>query len=238
MHFHSGCSFSFKWSLTCCSSGRNYNFSGYTASGIAPHGSSARYWQTFSMRVPAELRTHFAPCVLASVATTPLGQPLQLRLSQRRSLTRDDKLPRVNMEVPELPKLGPFVEVTLLRPPVDEPPAVRQMLRQLTFTAKRTTVVHLDNAAVRGMINRVAHLVAVNTVDVPDFSTPLLCTLRCVRAPECHCQCSRASVSVLHFRSDCVAPVQTRSEPTPWRRQSQPVRPLALWSYDNLLPFR
>ncbi|MBQ4818197.1 50S ribosomal protein L30 [Bacillus pumilus] len=53
------------------------------------------------------------------------------------------------------------VEITLKRSVIGRPEDQRVTVRTLGLKKTNQTVVHEDNAAIRGMINKVSHLVSV-----------------------------------------------------------------------------
>jgi large subunit ribosomal protein L30 len=56
------------------------------------------------------------------------------------------------------------LQVTLKRSLIGRPEPQRATVRSLGLTKLHQTVVHQDNAAIRGMINKVNHLVEVKEV--------------------------------------------------------------------------
>lgn len=54
--------------------------------------------------------------------------------------------------------------ITLKRSMIGRPKDQRVTLRTLGFTKREQSVVHNDNPAIRGMINKVKHLVEVSEV--------------------------------------------------------------------------
>lgn len=61
--------------------------------------------------------------------------------------------------------------ITLKRSPIGRPPRHRQTLKTLGLTRLHQTVRHKDNAAVRGMIRQVSHLVEVQELILEPVST-------------------------------------------------------------------
>mgnify|MGYP001285322399 CR=1 FL=1 len=57
------------------------------------------------------------------------------------------------------------LEITLTRSVIGRPKDQRLTVRTLGLKKTNQTVVHNDNPAIRGMINKVAHLVKVNEID-------------------------------------------------------------------------
>ncbi|WEG12656.1 50S ribosomal protein L30 [Pullulanibacillus sp. KACC 23026] len=57
------------------------------------------------------------------------------------------------------------LEITLTRSVIGRLPSQRVTVRTLGLTKTNQTVVHEDNPSIRGMINKVAHLVKVNEID-------------------------------------------------------------------------
>ncbi|WP_027726448.1 50S ribosomal protein L30 [Tuberibacillus calidus] len=57
------------------------------------------------------------------------------------------------------------LEITLTRSVIGRPKDQRVTVRTLGLKKTNQTVVHNDNPAIRGMINKVAHLVKVNEID-------------------------------------------------------------------------
>ena len=57
------------------------------------------------------------------------------------------------------------LEITLTRSVIGRAPDQRVTVRTLGLKKTNQTVVHQDNPAIRGMINKVAHLVKVNEID-------------------------------------------------------------------------
>ncbi|WGD60741.1 50S ribosomal protein L30 [Bacillus velezensis] len=53
------------------------------------------------------------------------------------------------------------IEITLKRSVIGRPEDQRVTVRTLGLKKTNQTVVHEDNAAIRGMINKVSHLVSV-----------------------------------------------------------------------------
>ncbi|MCY8981512.1 50S ribosomal protein L30 [Bacillus halotolerans] len=53
------------------------------------------------------------------------------------------------------------LEITLKRSVIGRPEGQRVTVRTLGLKKTNQTVVHEDNAAIRGMINKVSHLVSV-----------------------------------------------------------------------------
>ncbi|MBU4621188.1 50S ribosomal protein L30 [Bacillus sp. GG161] len=53
------------------------------------------------------------------------------------------------------------LEITLKRSVIGRPEDQRVTVRTLGLKKTNQTVVHADNAAIRGMINKVSHLVSV-----------------------------------------------------------------------------
>lgn len=56
------------------------------------------------------------------------------------------------------------LEVTLTRSVIGRPEDQRVTVRTLGLTKLNQTVVHQDNAAIRGMVKKVAHLVSVKEI--------------------------------------------------------------------------
>jgi large subunit ribosomal protein L30 len=54
--------------------------------------------------------------------------------------------------------------ITLKRSMIGRPEAQRVTLRTLGLTKREQTVIHNDNPAIRGMINKVKHLVEVKEI--------------------------------------------------------------------------
>lgn len=57
------------------------------------------------------------------------------------------------------------LEVTLVRSVIGRPEDQRITVKTLGLRKLHQTVVHQDNAAIRGMINKVTHLVKVNEIN-------------------------------------------------------------------------
>lgn len=57
------------------------------------------------------------------------------------------------------------LEITLARSVIGRPESQRVTVRTLGLKKRHQTVVHEDNSAIRGMINKVSHLVTVNEID-------------------------------------------------------------------------
>lgn len=56
------------------------------------------------------------------------------------------------------------LEITLTRSVIGRPETQRVTVKTLGLRKMHQTVVHEDNAAIRGMINKVSHLVTVKEV--------------------------------------------------------------------------
>jgi large subunit ribosomal protein L30 len=54
------------------------------------------------------------------------------------------------------------LEITLTRSLIGRPQDQRETVKALGLKKMNQTVEHADNAAIRGMINKVSHLVSVN----------------------------------------------------------------------------
>ncbi|SFX38023.1 LSU ribosomal protein L30P [Thermoactinomyces sp. DSM 45891] len=57
------------------------------------------------------------------------------------------------------------VAITFTGSMIGRPESQRVTLRTLGFTKREQTVVHNDNPAIRGMINKVSHLVEVKEMN-------------------------------------------------------------------------
>jgi large subunit ribosomal protein L30 len=57
------------------------------------------------------------------------------------------------------------LEVTLTRSMIGRPENQRVTVKTLGLRKMHQTVVHEDNAAIRGMVGKVSHLVTVNEID-------------------------------------------------------------------------
>lgn len=57
------------------------------------------------------------------------------------------------------------LEITLTRSVIGRPKDQRVTVKTLGLNKTHHTVVHNDNPAIRGMINKVSHLVTVNEID-------------------------------------------------------------------------
>jgi large subunit ribosomal protein L30 len=57
------------------------------------------------------------------------------------------------------------LEITLTRSVIGRTPDQRVTVKTLGLTKTNQTVVHQDNPAIRGMINKVSHLVKVNEIE-------------------------------------------------------------------------
>lgn len=57
------------------------------------------------------------------------------------------------------------LEITLKRSVIGRPESQRVTVKTLGLKKTNHTVVHEDNSAIRGMINKVSHLVKVNEID-------------------------------------------------------------------------
>ncbi|WP_347548081.1 50S ribosomal protein L30 [Pseudalkalibacillus hwajinpoensis] len=57
------------------------------------------------------------------------------------------------------------LEITLSRSVIGRPQDQRVTVKTLGLNKMHHTVVHNDNPAIRGMINKVSHLVTVNEID-------------------------------------------------------------------------
>ncbi|RBW67773.1 50S ribosomal protein L30 [Bacillus taeanensis] len=57
------------------------------------------------------------------------------------------------------------LEITLSRSVIGRPQDQRVTVKTLGLKKTNQTVVHNDNAAIRGMINKVAHLVTVKEIE-------------------------------------------------------------------------
>jgi large subunit ribosomal protein L30 len=57
------------------------------------------------------------------------------------------------------------LEITLVRSLIGRPEDQRVTVKTLGLRKLHQTVVHQDNAAIRGMINKVTHLVKVNEIN-------------------------------------------------------------------------
>ncbi|MBF0707206.1 MULTISPECIES: 50S ribosomal protein L30 [Bacillales] len=57
------------------------------------------------------------------------------------------------------------LEITLTRSVIGRPQDQRVTVKTLGLKKMHHTVVHSDNPAIRGMINKVSHLVTVNEID-------------------------------------------------------------------------
>lgn len=57
------------------------------------------------------------------------------------------------------------LEITLVRSLIGRPEDQRITVKTLGLRKLHQTVVHQDNAAIRGMINKVTHLVKVNEIN-------------------------------------------------------------------------
>ena len=62
-------------------------------------------------------------------------------------------------------KLAKKLEITLTRSLIGRPEKQRVTVHTLGLRKMNQTVVHEDNAAIRGMVNRVSHLVTVNEIE-------------------------------------------------------------------------
>jgi large subunit ribosomal protein L30 len=57
------------------------------------------------------------------------------------------------------------LEITLTRSLIGRPEEQRVTVKTLGLGKRNSTVVHEDNAAMRGMVNKVAHLIDVKEID-------------------------------------------------------------------------
>lgn len=57
------------------------------------------------------------------------------------------------------------LEITLVRSLIGRPETQRTTVNTLGLRKLNQTVVHNDNAAIRGMVNKVSHLVSVKEVE-------------------------------------------------------------------------
>ncbi|MDQ0418191.1 MULTISPECIES: 50S ribosomal protein L30 [Thermoactinomycetaceae] len=57
------------------------------------------------------------------------------------------------------------VAITFTGSMIGRPESQRVTLRTLGFTKREQTIVHNDNPAIRGMINKVSHLVEVKEIN-------------------------------------------------------------------------
>ncbi|WP_147804580.1 50S ribosomal protein L30 [Alkalicoccus halolimnae] len=57
------------------------------------------------------------------------------------------------------------LEITLTRSLIGRPEEQRVTVKTLGLGKMNSTVVHEDNAAMRGMVNKVAHLINVKEID-------------------------------------------------------------------------
>ncbi|MCA0989426.1 50S ribosomal protein L30 [Guptibacillus algicola] len=57
------------------------------------------------------------------------------------------------------------LEITLSRSVIGRPQDQRVTVKTLGLNKMHQTVVHTDNPAIRGMVNKVSHLVTVNEID-------------------------------------------------------------------------
>ncbi|WP_377887086.1 50S ribosomal protein L30 [Alkalihalobacillus sp. R86527] len=57
------------------------------------------------------------------------------------------------------------LEITLSRSVIGRPQDQRVTVKTLGLNKMHQTVVHSDNPAIRGMVNKVSHLVTVNEID-------------------------------------------------------------------------
>ncbi|MFC0190553.1 50S ribosomal protein L30 [Fictibacillus aquaticus] len=57
------------------------------------------------------------------------------------------------------------LEITLTRSVIGRPENQRVVVKTLGLRKMHQTVVHEDNAAIRGMVNKVSHLLTVNEID-------------------------------------------------------------------------
>lgn len=57
------------------------------------------------------------------------------------------------------------LEITLVRSLIGRPEDQRITVKTLGLRKLHQTVVHEDNAAIRGMVNKVTHLVKVNEIN-------------------------------------------------------------------------
>ncbi|MFC7372640.1 50S ribosomal protein L30 [Fictibacillus iocasae] len=57
------------------------------------------------------------------------------------------------------------LEITLTRSVIGRPENQRIVVKTLGLRKMHQTVVHADNAAIRGMVNKVSHLLTVNEID-------------------------------------------------------------------------
>ncbi|KSU78453.1 50S ribosomal protein L30 [Fictibacillus enclensis] len=57
------------------------------------------------------------------------------------------------------------LEITLTRSVIGRPENQRVTVKTLGLRKMHQTVVHEDNQAIRGMVNKVSHLVTVNEID-------------------------------------------------------------------------
>lgn len=88
-----------------------------------------------------------------------------LQRDQRRSLYKTDKLPQIQLQPTPLPDLGPWLELTLVRPPTDEPAHVRSTLRKLGLSTRQSVSFQRDMGSIRGM------LCSVSACDPPTSHT-------------------------------------------------------------------
>ncbi|GAK43046.1 50S ribosomal protein L30 [Paenibacillus urinalis] len=57
------------------------------------------------------------------------------------------------------------LEITLVRSLIGRPETQRTTVNTLGLRKLNQTVVHNDNAAIRGMVNKVSHLVSVKEIE-------------------------------------------------------------------------
>ena len=57
------------------------------------------------------------------------------------------------------------LQITLVRSVIGRPETQRVTVKTLGLRKLNTTVVHNDNPAIRGMINKVSHLVSVTEIE-------------------------------------------------------------------------
>ncbi|MCM3719770.1 50S ribosomal protein L30 [Fictibacillus phosphorivorans] len=57
------------------------------------------------------------------------------------------------------------LEITLTRSVIGRPEKQRVVVKTLGLRKMHQTVVHEDNAAIRGMVNKVSHLLTVKELD-------------------------------------------------------------------------
>lgn len=98
-----------------------------------------------------------------------------LQRDQRRGLYKTDKLPQIQLRPEPLPDLGPWLELTLVRPPTDEPAQVRSTLRKLGLSTRQSVSFQRDIGPIRGMLCSVP--ACASDICTPPCATAVVLTL-------------------------------------------------------------